>query len=205
MRVGPMVRLLLGQCRQIHASRAAALVKVVDGIVQGGRTSPATIGRSLAGRGRPKNGIMSVDRLIGNPHLATERWSLFRAMAHRLLGDCDSPVILVDWTQVMGTHQALVAAVPIGGRALPIYLEVHPQKKLSNSDVEERFLQQLSGVLPPRCRPIIVSDAGFKGPWFQAVLALSWDFLGRVRGTSKAITSEGTVMSKEAFYARAST
>lgn len=28
----------------------------------------------------------------------------------------------------------------------------------------------------------MVTDAGFKNPWFKAVLALGWDYIGRVRG-----------------------
>jgi hypothetical protein len=33
----------------------------------------------------------------------------------------------------------------------------------------------------PDCRPIIVTDAGFKTPWFREVLALNWYFVGRSR------------------------
>jgi hypothetical protein len=94
--------------------------------------------------------------------------------------------------------------VPIGGRALPIYVEVHPLKKLGNAAVEKRFLCALKAILPSECRSIIVSDAGFKGPFFQAVRELGWDFLGRVRGTAKAISSDGRTISKEEFYKRAS-
>jgi hypothetical protein len=98
-----------------------------------------------------------------------------------------------------------VAAAPIGGRALPVYLEVHPLKKLGNTAVERRFLSTLKMILPPECRPIIVSDAGFKGPFFEAVLAHGWDFVGRVRGTAKAKSSTGATLSKDKLYARAST
>ena len=70
-----------------------------------------------------------------------DRLFLFLAIAHRLLRGAERPVILVDWTQACGTHVALVAAVPIGGRALPIYVEVHPLKKLGNAAVEKRFLR----------------------------------------------------------------
>jgi hypothetical protein len=209
MRVDRMVRQLVSGCRGIvHASRLTAVVKVVDGIVRGGRLCPASVGRKLrrSGGPTPKNGIKSVDRLIGNPHLFIERWQFFRSLAARLLVGCARPVILVDWTQVMGTHQALVAAVPIGGRALPIYVETHSQKMLSNATVEEHFLDRLRDVLPPECRPIVVSDAGYKGPFFEAVKALGWDFLGRIRGTSKARPEDSEeLISKAEFYARATT
>jgi len=167
--------------------------------------SPASIGRVLPGRALPKHGIKRVDRLLGNPRMAGDRLFFFLAVAHRLLRGCTRPVILVDWTQAGGRHVALVAAVPIGGRALPIYVEVHPLKKLGNAAVEKRFLCALKSIVPPECRSVIVSDAGFKGPFFQAVLDQGWDFLGRIRGTTKAVSSDGETISKEQFYARAST
>jgi hypothetical protein len=37
-------------------------------------------------------------------------------------------------------------------------------------------------MLPKRCRPVIVTDAGFKVPWFKEISALGWHFIGRVRG-----------------------
>jgi Transposase DDE domain len=143
--------------------------------------------------------------LLGNPRMCGDRLFLFLAIAHRLLRGAERPVILVDWTQSCGTHVALVAAVPIGGRALPIYAEVHPLKKLGNVAVERRFLRALKAIVPPECQCLVVTDAGFKGPFFSEVLDCGWDFLGRVRGTTKAISTTGETISKEQFYARAST
>lgn len=203
MRVVEMVRDLVGSCSSVvHAVRVTAVTALVEGIVRGGRLSPATIGRVLPGRALPKHGIKRVDRLLGNPKMVRDRLFFFLAIAHRLLRGCLRPVILVDWTQA-GDHVALVAAVPIGGRALPIYVEVHPLKKLGNATVEKRFLCALKAIIPSECRSVIVSDAGFKGPFFQAVVDQGWDFLGRIRGTTKAVSSVGKTISKEEFYARA--
>ena len=205
MRVGEMVRELVDSCSSVvHAVRLTAVVVLAEGIIGAGRLSPATIGRSLSGRALPKHGIKRVDRLLGNPRMVRDRLFFFLAIAYRLLSGCTRPVILIDWTQAGGRHVALVAAVPIGGRALPIYIEVHPQKKLGNAAVEKRFLCALKAIIPKECRSIIVSDAGFKGPFFQAVLDQGWDFLGRIRGTTKAISSVGETISKEQFYGRAS-
>jgi len=186
----------------VHSVRAAAVMALVEGIVQGGRLSPATIGRALSGGALPKHSIKRVDRLLGNPKMVGDRVFFFKAIALRLLRQCARPVVLVDWTQA-GQHVALVAAVPIGGRALPIYVEVHRLKKLGNAAVEKRFLCTLKTIIPTECRSVIVSDAGFKGPFFQAVLDQGWDFLGRIRGTTKAVSSVGETISKEQFYARA--
>jgi Transposase DDE domain len=205
MRVEGMVRQLLAGCSsQMHEGRVKAVVKVAGGIIEAGRLSPASIGRSLPGTQRPKHGIKCVDRLLGNRRLWQDQLFIFLAIAHRLLRGCANPVILVDWTTAGGPHEALVAAVPIGGRALPIYLEVHPRKKLGNVSVETRFLCTLRAVLPSECVPVVVTDAGFKSAFFREVMHLGWDFLGRIRGTSKAASLDGKTISKDEFYARAS-
>lgn len=206
MRVGEMVRELVGECSTVmHGARLTAVSAAVEGITRGGRLSPASIGRNLPNAALPKHGIKRVDRLLGNPKMVAERRYIFAAISRRLLSGCTQPIILVDWTKSGGRFEAMVAAVPIGGRALPIYIEVHPLKKLGNAKVEARFLRALKAIIPPQCRSVIVSDAGFKGPFFKAVVAQRWDFLGRVRGTTKAVNSDGKTISKEQFYAQAST
>ena len=204
MRVGQMIRQLVEGCSAgVHSARLAAVVKVTEGVIRGGRLTPATIGRNLRGTAKPKHGIKCVDRLLGSVQ-AHDRLFIFLALSYRLLKGCARPVVLVDWTHAGDAQNALVAAVPIGGRALPIYLEVHPESKLGNAAVESRFLRALKTILPPECRPVVISDAGFKGPFFDQVLELGWDFLGRVRGTAKAVsTSSGQTISKEEFYAKA--
>lgn len=204
MRVEGMVRQLVSKCgNEVHGRREDAVVKVVEGIIEGGRLVPATIGRNLPGKARPKHGIKCVDRLLGNPGVALDRWLFYRALAHSLLAACERPSVLVDWTKVGATDVALVAAVPIGGRALPIYSEVHPLEKLGNVAVETRFLRALKATVPAECHCIVVSDAGFKGPFFQAVRNIGWDFLGRIRGTAKVVVPTGEVLSKEELYRRA--
>jgi hypothetical protein len=206
MRVERMVRELIGLCSSVvHAVRLGTVVKLVEAIIVGGRLSPATIGRSVRGSARPKHEIKRVDRLLGNPKMAGDRMFLFLAISHRLLRGADRPVILVDWTQACGTHVALVAAVPIDGRALPIYSEVHRLKKLGNAAVEKRFLRRLKAIVPSECRCLVVTDAGFKGPFFSEVVACGWDYLGRVRGTTKVVAATGEKISKGQFYARATT
>lgn len=205
MRVGPMVRHLVGGCSEfVHLSRLKSFVRVVEAVLRCRRLTPATVGRNVRGP-LPKHGIKCMDRFLGNNRLRLEREYLFRALAARLLGGCAQPVILIDWTPMMGgKHEVLVAATPIGGRALPLYLEVHPLKMLGNATVEDRFLRSLFKSLPAGCHPIVVTDAGFKGPFFESVVARGWNFVGRVRGTAKALSSDFVqVVTKEEFYARA--
>lgn len=203
MRVTRMVRQVCGSCRPVvHAKRFETVVAVVEGVIRAGRLTPAAIGRGVWSRTSPKHGIKRVDRLLKNPRLYAEQRTFFRAIAAKVLRGCKRPTVVVDWTQVLGTHRALVAAVPIGGRALPIYSEVHPEKLLGNSRVQSRFLERLRDILPIGSRPIVVSDAGFHGPFFRDLLALGWDFLGRIRGTA-TVVRQGKHISKEQIYATA--
>jgi hypothetical protein len=48
--------------------------------------------------------------------------------------------------------------------------------------VQTRFLKALKDILPRGCQAIIVTDAGFQGPFFRQVRKLGWHFLGRIRG-----------------------
>lgn len=193
MRVLSILRRVLKDCREeIHATRFAAILAVIGGIVRGRRLSVTAIGRALGGRSFPKHGIKRVDRLLSNGHMRAERWLCFHDMAKLLIGDCPRPVVLMDWTKVCDDFHALVAAVPIGGRALTIYEEVHPERKLGSPRAHAAFLRSLRDVLPAGCRPIIVTDAGFQGPFFRAVKQLGWDLVGRIRGTAKMRSIAGS-------------
>lgn len=42
-------------------------------------------------------------------------------------------------------------------------------------------MKKLQVLLPSSVKPVIVTDAGFRVPWFKEVRALGWDFVGRMR------------------------
>lgn len=56
------------------------------------------------------------------------------------------------------------------------------KKQENNPRVHKRFLCILKKILPENCIPIMVTDAGFCNPWFKAVRAQGWNYVGRVRG-----------------------
>lgn len=58
---------------------------------------------------------------------------------------------------------------------------VLPAGQQASVRVESRFLQQLRTLLPPGCCPILVTDAGFRAPWFRAVTTMGWRWVGRLR------------------------
>jgi hypothetical protein len=97
------------------------------------------------------------------------------------------PVIVIDWSDLKPDRSwhMLRAAIPVGGRTLPILDMVFPAGQQGAPQAEQRFLQQLKALLPEHARPILVTDAGFRIPWFRAVDALGWGWVGRLRDTTR--------------------
>jgi hypothetical protein len=188
---------------QIHAKRHAALWRAVTGLVVGGRLWLTGLGRSLPGTARKKHQIKAIDRLLGNRRLHAEQLDIYRAVTRLLLAPYSRPVILVDWTPVGTKHHALVASVPIGGRALPLYQEVHPEKNQGKLRLHKQFLRRFHSLLPEGCRPIVVTDAGFRSSWFDAVLKHGWDFVGRVRHRSYVSEPSGDWVLAKTLHSKA--
>lgn len=183
MRASDIVRQLCSSVSsQLHRARWRLMLVMVDGLLRGHRVSLTSLGRSLVSLAAPKHRIKRADRFIGNFRTQAEIPLWYSAMARRLLRGNRRPVILVDWTQTTGAFYALEAGLAFSGRAIPIFGEVHPSSKLGNRKVQHRFLEALDSVLPPKTRPIIVADAGFKTPFFNSVRERGWDFVIRLRG-----------------------
>jgi hypothetical protein len=170
-----------------HRARALALMKVVQALVSGGKLCLTHLGRFRAGPARVKHHIKAVDRLLGNRHLHAEREDIYRAIAHTLLRDSRRPTIIVDWSdfELHRDWVLLKAAVATEGRAVTIYEKVFPFKRYNSPGAHREFLKELAATLPPNTNPVVVTDAGFRGPWFRDVEALGWDWVGRIRNKIK--------------------
>ncbi|MCA1773449.1 MAG: IS4 family transposase [Halomonas sp.] len=73
----------------------------------------------------------------------------------------------------------LRAAIPFAGRSLPIFEKVH--HKNGCAYCEAYLLDAIACLLPEETTPILVTDAGFRNPWFCAVEQRGWYYVGRVR------------------------
>ena len=153
----------------IHLKRRQALWAAVGGLLRGGRLSLTCIGRHLESDADEKHAIKRVDRLLGNPYLSRERVQWYRWVAQVTVCSTRHPIVLVDWSNAdqRQEHYILRAALAVGSRAIPLYEEV--DTRVGNPQVEKRFLQRLKSILPSHCVPIIVTDAGFRTPWFSTV------------------------------------
>lgn len=183
MRASDIVRQFGSALRaSVRQRRRQTMLELVDGLVKCQRVTLTSLGRSLDGITSPKHRIKRVDRFLGNARVHGDVQHWYGAITRRLLRNNRRPVILIDWTQTIGTCNALVAGVAFCGRAIPIYAEVHPGQDLGARRVQHAFLEHLASLLPNGTRPIIVADAGFKTPFFSSVRARNWDFVIRLRG-----------------------
>ena len=170
-----------GKCLgSVHARRLEAVWASVEALLKGQRLWLTALGRHVGGTSE-KHGIKRIDRLLGNGHLMLERGAFYRWMGRLVLRGCRNPVILVDGCELEGRGELklLRAAVAVGGRALPVYEELHDVAL--DTEGHRRFLSRLSQVLGPHCRPVLVTDAGFRAWWYELVAARGWHYVGRVR------------------------
>jgi len=170
-----------------HKARSAALVRVVAAALSGAKLSLTHLGRGRSGDTFEKHHIKAVDRLLGNRWLHLERARIYAAIARAILHRVKRPVIVVDWSDFEPGRKLILlkAAVPIGGRAITVYERVFPFARYNSPSAHREFLVALHAIVPDCCKPIILTDAGFRGPWFHAVQELGWDFVGRIRNRIK--------------------
>lgn len=173
----------------IHKARIKSLVAIVKGLICHKKLQLSELGRNLHLK-KDRSGIRIVDRLLGNTYYQNHSREIYSCIAKQVIGTNKTPDILIDWSVIPNSqrstkekeYQVLRATLAAKGRGITIYEEVHPRSSLGNRQVQKEFLENLSSILPEGCKPCIITDAGFKIPWFEAVLNLSWNFIGRIRG-----------------------
>lgn len=167
----------------IHAARLQALMAAVEAGLSGASLSITALGRALSGPAYIKHKIKRMDRLVGNSSLGNERMAIYGVMTQWLLKSNPMPIILFDWSPLTAdqSQQLLRATLPVGGRSMTLYEEVHPRRKLGNPSVQKQFLAHLKQLLPQGVTPIAVADSGFRTPFFRQVEHLGWHWIGRIR------------------------
>lgn len=180
----------------IHKARVKVLSEVVTAAICTKELKLTALGRGIHTGIQERSGIQKVNRLLGNENLLAERIIIFKLVASLLIGNAKRPEIIVDWTKYPNSKDAVLrAALSAEGRALTIYEERHPIKKMGNRKIQQNFLVVLKEILPPNCKAIIVTDAGFHNDWFKEILKLDWDYIGRIRGMKKYRSED-----KKEFY-----
>jgi hypothetical protein len=168
---------------QMHQSRRTALSACVHSLLHGSSATVTQMGRGLKSNAKEKHNIKRAGRLLSNHRLHGEAMTIYTSMARTILGEITRPIILIDWSDLDASkrHFLLRATLAMNGRCLTLYEEVHEVTTKEKPKTHRQYLRRLATIVGPDCRPIIVTDAGFRTPWFREVLALNWDFVGRSR------------------------
>ncbi|EBM9124743.1 IS4-like element ISVsa5 family transposase, partial [Salmonella enterica subsp. enterica serovar Kentucky] len=142
------------------------------------------LGRNLPTKARTKHNIKRIDRLLGNRHLHKERLAVYRWHASFICSGNTMPIVLVDWSDIREQKRLMVlrASVALHGRSVTLYEKAFPLSEQCSKKAHDQFLADLASILPSNTTPLIVSDAGFKVPWYKSVEKLGWYWLSRVRG-----------------------
>lgn len=180
---GVLQKLFGGALSLLDARNARNLLTAVEACLAGRRLTLMELARHWPHAMRVAAPLKRLDRLLGNGHVHAVRQTIYRT-AVALLVKTRNPVLIVDWSELKsdGRWHLLRAGLAVQGRSLTIYEEVHPQRLLNSHKAHDAFLKRLKALLPVNACPILVTDAGFKVPWFRAVEKLGWHWLGRVRG-----------------------
>lgn len=204
-----LYKLLQPALDALDVRNARNLLTAADALLLGRRLTLMELARHWPGAARVRAPLKRLDRLLSNPHVHAARARVYAAAITGLLGS-PMPVLIVDWSELKsdGRWHLLRAGVIARGRTLTVYEEVHPECDKASPQVEAAFLGRLKTLLPAHVRPIVVTDAGFRVPWFRTVQALNWHWLGRVRQRSRVrpvntVRPLGCWASVKTLYAKA--
>lgn len=173
---------LANQCGWIHAKRRNSLASMTDAARRCG-LGLLKMSKGLANNTSLRHRIKCADRLLSNAHLTDERLGIYSAVARSVIGAQTRIGIIIDWSDLLPdiSQHVLRAAVVAQGRAIVVYEEVYPTKQYASQSVHRAFMETLRTVLPANCRPIILTDAGFRATWFKMLDELGFDWIGRIR------------------------
>lgn len=190
-----------------HLSRRLALSACVSSILGGSATSVTSIGRGISGKTFEKHKIKRADRLCSNQLLYSESRLIYQEIVAQFAHSSFTPIILVDWSDLDDRQDKFLlrASLAVDGRAMTLYQEVHTVKTKDKPETHQLFLKRLKSMFSDSIKPIVVTDAGFRCPWFQQVKELGWDFVGRVRNrTQYQLLKETDWTPVKKLYQRAS-
>lgn len=167
----------------MHATRRKSLKASVASILAGAAATVTNIGRGIHSQVAEKHKIKRADRLLSNRQLLNEIPDIYVLCSRLFTPLTPNPVIHIDWSDLdeYKRHFLLRASLAFDGRSITLYEEVHGIKTKEKPTTHKAFLEVLKAMLPEYSIPVIVTDAGFKGPWFNMVTKLGWHYVGRAR------------------------
>ena len=191
--------------KTMHKARFSVLLDAVTALAKDARCTVTAIGRAMPGPS-DKISIKRADRLLNNANLQRELPLIYAALTASVVTPHSHPTILVDWSNAdtAKRHFILRASIAADGRALTLLQKIAAEEEYTSPRLHQAFLEQLKAMLPESCKPIIVTDAGFKVPWLKQVREFGWHYVARVRGNVKLkVAGQEEFITVNQFYRKA--
>lgn len=167
----------------IHKTRLKNLMTASETAMKTNKLYLTGLGRELSNKNKTSSNIQKMDRLLSNEILHSEQIYVYKTMNSYLIREGSTPWLHIDWSCInpVTNLYLLRASLSMQGRSIVIHEECHPKKKENNHATHKAFLDNLKKMLPTSVKPVIITDAGFRAPWFAYVRKLGWHFVGRLR------------------------
>jgi hypothetical protein len=174
----------------IHSKRLAVISEVVETAVINKTLSVTQLGRKMLNRNKSRSNIRKVDRLYSNENLCMEKENVYQAICKTMI-KCQRPFITIDGSKLPNSPWYILRACLVSnGRGITLYEKQYESTEQGDRKLYKSFLNGLARVLGTEVSPILITDAEFRGPWFELVRHKGWDFIGRLRGSAKVSTNE---------------
>jgi len=169
----------------IHKARKDCLIQMTRDLLDYDTTLSVTeIGKKLTTKTTVKHKIKMAHYFVNNYKLEKNIPTIFQGFAQLFWGQAKELVILIDWSGACSPgYYVLEASVVAHGRSVPLYYEIHPSSEQQNEVTHNQFLMRLKEIIPEGIHVTLITDAGFYTKWFGQVVALGWDFIGRISST----------------------
>jgi hypothetical protein len=129
-----------------------------------------------------------ISRLLGNEHIETD-WVMAPFAAEvlgRVSADGQTTVLIIDQTKANETQQAVVVAVRVGGRSLPISWRVKETEGAIGFGEQKAALEVARALLPEDANVVLMGDRFYGSP---DLIASCWK---RASPTRRAPARAGT-------------
>lgn len=156
-----------------YKSRLASVCALLSSLLQNGQGTVTAIGGGIDSSASEQHCIKKADRLLSNMAMQQDVPYFYTALTRSLVQG-KQPLILVDWSNADSKKQHFIlrASMALKGRSLTLLQMITTESNYNCPHYHQAFLTRLKEMLPEKCRPVIVTDAGYKVPWMKQVRAM---------------------------------
>lgn len=164
----------------LRLTKIKAITDMTQALLNNSYLTVSSLGEYSEGNAKVRHKIKRVDRWLSNQSLFESLPSGYKAIFGDFLSIRKNLNILVDWSGCCNWHESCIrASLVYSGRSITIYQEVHPTQMQQKPEVHRAFLSNLRKIIPIECNVTVITDRGFQMGWFEMVVSMGWDFIGR--------------------------